>query len=407
MSRQENKKIIVSLPRLYDAGGDVKKQWFVYFTATDPLSEKNKRFRIYEGFSKYKTANAKRKHGKNLCQDYKEKLLNGWNPFERLGVVYENDLRYKLADEKFQILKKDKRDFEYFVNMFMQQKKSILRKSSEHTYRSKMRWFKYFLLKNNLLNQDVSGFTIDDAGKFNRFLFEDRNLSPKSVNAYNNILAELFEYINLILSGQNRQIDNVFKKTKRYKTTTKKPQVYNMSQIRKLSEIIEQNDKQMWLFIRLLFNCFIRPIEQRFLKIKHIDFVAGRIFIPGTISKNKKDNWVDVPQYVMDDFFTEGYQDYDPEYYVFSIKGKPWLKPVGKNYFYRKFAEYRDKAGLPKDMILYAFKHTGVAELKKSGADWLEIQNQLRHASLDQVIEYGYSLLGQSSKHIREKGPRI
>lgn len=79
---------------------------------------------------------------------------------------------------------------------------------------------------------------------------------------------------------------------------------------------------------------------------------------------------------------------------------------------YEKLAAAIEESGLKKGIlahkyIMYAFKHTGVAELRRSGADWLEIKEQIRHHSLDQVIQYGHSLLGKSSEHIREKGPKI
>ena len=62
-----------------------------------------------------------------------------------------------------------------------------------------------------------------------------------------------------------------------------------MTQLRRLGEVISEEDPQLWLMLRMLFNCFIRPRELRFLKIGDIDFIAGRVKIRAEISKNKKD----------------------------------------------------------------------------------------------------------------------
>ena len=39
------RKKIVILPKLNDAGGDLSKKWFVYYSVRDPRPDKMKRFR--------------------------------------------------------------------------------------------------------------------------------------------------------------------------------------------------------------------------------------------------------------------------------------------------------------------------------------------------------------------------
>lgn len=405
-NRQTNERTIASLPRLHDACGDLKKQWFVFYYARNPKSGKNVRFRIYEGFPALKTAAARHRHAEKLIEEYGQKLRAGWSPFDAEEIIFENDLRYRKASEKYQVRKKANRSFDFFFNEFLRVKKGRLRESTMHTYRSKMRWFLHFLKKNNMGEADVSAFDMKLAVDLQEFLKSGRNLGNKSINAYNLLLRELFDFINERLEPEGRQIVNVFKKIKRYPEEQKHPQVYNMTQLRRLGEVISEEDPQLWLMLRMLFNCFIRPRELRFLKIGDIDFIAGRVKIRAEISKNKKDGVVDIPSYIIEEMIDKGFHNQPVNFYVFSTHKKPWLKPVGKNYFFNHFDKFRKRLHL-ENYIMYAFKHTGVAELKRSGADWLEIKEQLRHHSLDQVIQYGHSLLGKSSEHIREKGPKI
>lgn len=402
--RQNNK--IVKLPKLYDAGGDLLKRWFVFYYYRDPKTGKNKRFRIYDGLDD-RSEIRRRKIAADIIEDWTHKLKNGFNPFEQNDVIYQDDLRYRKASEVYKKQKGKIRSVPYMSNLFIQQKKNSVRLSTEHTYRSKLRRLKEFCQNRGMEKNDVSDFNSEHADDFVNYLFTHHNLGKKSVNEYIILMRTLWDYINVILSTQNRQVRNIWKDVKHFKTETRKPKIFNMSQIRKIGKIIEPRDPQLWLMIRLLFNCFIRPNELRFLKINNLYLLEGRIFIPSNISKNKKDSWVDIPEYILDDLYNLGYDKANPNHYVFTALKQPGIKPVSKNYFYKRYCKFRDEAGLPKDMILYALKHTGVAELKKTGADWLEIKNQLRHHSLDQVIEYCYNLLGETSEHIRKNSPQI
>ena len=92
MSRQK----LLILPRLHACNGDNAKQWFVYYSCQDPSTSKMKRFRIYDGFAELQTKKQKLQHGQGMVESLKEKLLNGWTPFEdRSKVIYSDDLVYK------------------------------------------------------------------------------------------------------------------------------------------------------------------------------------------------------------------------------------------------------------------------------------------------------------------------
>jgi integrase len=403
--RQNN--AIIKLPKLYDAAGDLDQRWFVYYTYRNPVTGKNKRFKVYDGFAGLNTEKQRREHAQKMIEELTTKLTNGYNPFGKEDVVYQDDLRYRKASDRYKLEQGKLRTVPYLANLFMQQKKNALRLSSEHTYRSKMRRLKKYCIEKKLDEADIAMFTAEVADDFIRYLFIDHKLGNKSVNEYIRLMREFWEYANIILLTQGRQIENVFKLIRRFRHEVKKPQVYNMGQIKKLGEIVEKEDPQLWLMMRLLFNCFIRPNEQRYLKIGNIDFVASRVMIPASISKNKKDDWVDIPEYIIEDMIEMGYDKSCQNDFVFTAKRKPGPRCVSRNYFYKRFCKYRDEVGLPKELILYSLKHTGVAQLKISGADVIEIKNQLRHHSLDQVMGYLHSLIGQTSEHIRKKGPRI
>lgn len=104
MSRQK----ILILPRLHTYDGDVSKQWFVYYSYRDPSTGKMKRFRIYDGFAELQTKKQKLQHGQGMVESLKEKLLNGWTPFEdRSKVIYSDDLVYRAVVNKYGRMRSD------------------------------------------------------------------------------------------------------------------------------------------------------------------------------------------------------------------------------------------------------------------------------------------------------------
>lgn len=45
------RKKLVILPKLNDAGGDLSKKWFVYYSVRDPRTDKMERFKDHAGLS--------------------------------------------------------------------------------------------------------------------------------------------------------------------------------------------------------------------------------------------------------------------------------------------------------------------------------------------------------------------
>ena len=69
----KRKKICI-LPQLNDCGGDVKKQWFVFYSYRNPADNNMKRFRVYDGFTDCYTKKAKYQHAEYLIKKYSDML---------------------------------------------------------------------------------------------------------------------------------------------------------------------------------------------------------------------------------------------------------------------------------------------------------------------------------------------
>ena len=81
------RKKIVILPKLNDAGGDLSKKWFIYYSVRDPRTDKMKRFREHSGLSQADETERRRCAGQQI-RELTEKLKRGWSPFLDLSLIH-------------------------------------------------------------------------------------------------------------------------------------------------------------------------------------------------------------------------------------------------------------------------------------------------------------------------------
>jgi integrase len=375
----------------------------VFYSFRNPATGKMVRFRIYEGFADCKTKEEKTQHGMEICSKLRAKLQNGWSPFEEdQKVIYEDSLQYHDVAKKYGRMRNANRRFHFFCNKWLNEHVGI-RPATYTNYKSKLRYFNFFLEERGYHENDISEFTVENAREFNMYLKKRRKLSNKSINEYNVLLKSFFKYM---VEEKHLKI-NCFAGFKPLKTEPKKPRIFTKELMQRIAKDAAENDPQLYMVIRIIYNCFIRPNEIRQLRISDIDFSRGKIIVPARVAKDKEERNVDIPIYLLDYMLEIKLNKAPVGFYLLSEDEKPGPYMAGRNYMYRRFVALKKRLGIPKEYQLYAFKYTGMVETKLSGADWLDIRNQAGHESLDQTIEYTTALMAQGSKHIRENGPRI
>ena len=146
------------------------------------------------------------------------------------------------------------------------------------------------------------------------------------------------------------------------------------------------HDVRLGMLCKLLYHCFIRPQEQVRLEIRDIDLAERRILIPGSKSKNRRSQYVVIPDTLLPEL--ESYLDKLPsqQRYLFEQNGKPYSTPNSFRVMHRK--SVGAVKGIPGKVQLYSWKHTGAVAAAKANVPLKQLQLQLRHASLDQVNAY-------------------
>jgi integrase len=400
MKSQKRQKIAI-FAKLYNWDKDLNKQWYVYYSYRNHKTNKMERFKEYEGLNEFKTVIQRSNHAKYLILKINTRIKSGWNPFEdEKRVLYNDTLEYNNVAIKYGNLKKTIYNWNYYLSEWLEKKKQIVRHSTYQTYQSKFRVFCAWLKNNKLDDIDMRCFTKENASAFFKYLAEGRHLSNKMKNQY----LILFNDVSRCFIDQEKLIFNSFEKLEKYKRETKVPVPFNDEILIRLKDYLVKNDSQLWIISQFIFYCFLRPAELKLLQIKHIDFINKTVTVPADVSKNHKALPVIIPDHFFNQLIRMNYHNENPEYFVFTINTTPGERPCGENYMSERFRQIRKKLNIPQEFKFYSFKHTGGLKLWKSGADLIEMKNQFRHHSLDQMMDYLKSLEGVNSEHIRTKG---
>jgi len=175
-------------------------------------------------------------------------------------------------------------------------------------------------------------------------------------------------------------------------------------QVKKLKKEIPARYPDLWFACQLLYYCFIRPGEQRMMKVSDILFDDWKIRMRGEIAKNKKTQFITIPVAFRKDI--EKLQELGPNEWLFP-DWRDGTKPIGANTMNKRHRKILNELGFSKDHKLYSWKHTGAVACVKAGISLKELQIQLRHYSLQEVDEYLKQLGVYDLQQLEAKFPSL
>lgn len=340
-----DKKIFV--PKIYSPD-DLSKKWFVYW-----LDQSGKRVRKYADINKHNT--------------YESRMLAAQAFIDSLSFNPTLSIAEKLQE-------------------YVDESKPRWRKKTWQTHQSKLNVFIEWLSGRPVDRETIKGF----------FAHLINNRHRTTHNDYVSILKKMLTAI-----GEDSIMEGI-QKVKSHPTPAKYFQKY---QVKRLKAAIVERDPQLWLFCQFIYYCFIRPgTELRLLKVGDIHLDDESIRVRGDISKNRKTEYVSIPDPFLPSlkFITR----LDPVEYVFPAKGDV-TKPMGMNTMRRRHRLILRELGFTHEYKLYSWKHTGAVNYIKNGGNVKQLQIQLRHHSLDQVDQYLRQLGVHDIGHLKNNFPEI
>jgi integrase len=233
-------------------------------------------------------------------------------------------------------------------------------------------------------------FKRQDAIAYSDYLLIDRKLGAKTRNNYFSYLRSIFT----VLEHREYIDKNPFIGISDLPVTpggTHKP--FSDQQIKILKKELPKRDPELWSFVQFIFYCFLRPAEIAKLQIGFIEWTNDTIFIPGKISKNRKDGRVHIPAALKKILKGMKLQTCPENHFIFSKIHSPGENPILDNEMTKRHREILNALDFSPEHTLYSWKHTGNVRLYHvSNKDVILIMKQNRHHSLDMTYNYLRSL---------------
>lgn len=330
---------LYSTPKIYDANGDMTKRWYVYFSFRNPKTGKMERQTpIYLGVNQFKKL-SERKEAIKILRDTLEKgLENGTiNPYENSY----NESKIISIQEAFALGLKNA--------------EKTMSESSFKDYKHRLSQLDKWLTISGFYGRSIQTITKKTIVNFLNDILE--KTSPKNRNNTRSNLSIFFKYLE-----DNEYIsENFIPKIPVLNAKPKRNKTYTQTQENQIFEYLEQNDKDLLLFIKFVSYNFLRPIEVCRLQVKDIDFQGGQLFVQ---AKNQLVKTKIIPEILLQEI--QHFKNKNPEFYLFSPNGADFWNTTETNkrdYWSKRFKKAKNALNLGEEYGLYSFRHTFITKL--------------------------------------------
>lgn len=361
----------------------IKKEWLIIYYAKNPENNKleRQRFRV----PVISDIKERLKYGKKIVAELNIKLSQGWSPFlEESGKNFKSFTT--VCEEWDKHLKKKLKD-------------DVLRPDTIRSYNSNLNILKEFIqLKNKKI---VFAVQINRlfCVEYLDYIYIERGGSART---HNNHLGFLKSFCNWMLTRgilkENPVIPiqnlSVPKKTREYIPKSTR-------------EAIDSKLKTYKNAYRVLcmstYYCIIRNTELGKLKVKDVNLSENSIFVSKDISKNRKDEYVTIPEQFKSTLANH-IKDANPDFYLFSADNYytgSVKMPVRK--IQNGWDRLRRDLSLPAKYQFYSLKDSGITDLLLSGIPAITVRDQARHYDIKITELYTPRNMGCNEK-IRNAG---
>ncbi|WMI70086.1 tyrosine-type recombinase/integrase [Mangrovimonas sp. YM274] len=436
-----------STPKIYDAKGDLKKRWYVYFSYRNPETGKLQRMKnIYGTAHLYKT----KEDRLAVLSKYRIRLLKllrqGYNPFADNTALFQSknpgikvlnapappkpieeiqpedkpilpETAPKLEkEEKTEVISQPiaepkeegpvpqieapNETFEEeekvmtvkeALNFGMELKGKIVKPATLQGYSYSVNIFIKWIEENRPKIK-----TIDQVNKKVAMDFLNHILLTSSSRNRNNYRLNLSSIMQL-LEDNDIIISNPMKKIPVMKTKPNRNKTYTKEKQEAIFEYLEKYDPILLLYIKFVSYNFLRPIEVNRLKIKDINLKSKTLQFE---AKNKVFKTKLIPEILIADL--PDLSNMDPEHYLFTPDaiGAEWdaSETNRRDNFSKRFKAVKRHFGLDSNYGLYSFRHTFITQLYRA-----LVKNSTPFAAKSALMEItGHTTMDALEKYLRD-----
>lgn len=377
------------------------QRWYITYWVYDIAISKRKRIKEYEvntiksererkRFAKYRINEINLQLSKNSCINSLE--ITSQSKLETIRDNHEK-LPYNTA-------------IDFFIN---HQTKKQLRGTTLKEYNRALNLFTNFLNSKGVQNPLVFEIRKSFIDEFLDWLTDVKKFQNRTRNSMMGFLKTFFNYVYKELSPEDAPLNSPMNKIEKLPIEMGRNIAFTDEQIRELVNYMKDNFPRQLFLCQFMYYTLARPNEICQLKIKNIGMGRDNcLYIPGSISKNRKDRHVELTPAFKRILQENGILDANPEYYIFSKEYAPGPTPkIAKKISQRFTEKVLKRLGYSSDYTLYSWKHTGVVKAWKAGMSQAAIQTQMGHTNTASFMTYIKSLSLLENKEFADKMPEM
>ncbi|OIQ30495.1 MAG: hypothetical protein BM564_03775 [Bacteroidetes bacterium MedPE-SWsnd-G2] len=366
-----------SIPKIYDANGDISKRWYVYFRYLNPHTGKKVRQKnIYGIANKLKTKEDRMYVLLHYRRELLKLLTEGYNPYVDNTSLFLKQIADKNSQaNKVQVeqikeqnqpiveIKKEpqkpkskrvKRDSILITSAFnkaLRIKSKTMSSKTTQDYKYKIKKFNTWLTENHPEVEEVQHLTLDLVNDFLDFI-ED-NHTKRYRNNFRTDLGSLMQ----LLADREIIKRNFMQSIKTLKTKPQRHARYSKEQLNNIFDYLEKNDPILLLFIKFVSYNFVRPVEVCRITIGNINLEEKTVKYK---AKNSPLKTKRIPDLLFNDL--PDLSDKSENMFLFTpdIIGGFWETTENnrRDYFSKRFKKVKRHFGLDQDYTIYSFRHT-------------------------------------------------
>jgi integrase len=314
------------------------KRWEIVYYVTNPETGKLKRIQV--AFNKVKNIKDRRKQAKLLCAEITARLVTGWNPLleqeKSKGFVKLFDAIKTYRTEKFKEIRKD----------------------SIRSYDSMLKTFENWLISRNEKDLICISFEKRHAYDLLDYISTVKGVSNRTYNNYLKYYRVLFFW----MMERDYCKVNYFEKIKtKIKEEPKEKYIRDCTR-EKIENYLRKNNHPFLCVALLCYGSFLRPKE--ILSLKPDDFIleSKKVRISASIAKNRKTNYVDMPDFVFNEIEKLDIKKIPFDNYVFSENFEAGKVLKNARDSGRFWSNMLDALNIPEKDGFYSLTQTGITD---------------------------------------------
>jgi integrase/recombinase XerD len=241
------------------------------------------------------------------------------------------------------------------------------------------------------------------ASAFLNELYRDETISNKTWNNYLTFFRSLWNW----MVEQQYAVQNQFSGFTKKQAERKQRIVIPAQDREKIKEHLAINDPHLLMVSLLVFHALLRPKEISMLKPEYFMLHKQVIRIPAAVAKNRNERMATIPDALMPFLVEWDFNGAKTGDFIWSQNLVPGSRPIKSTRWSQKWNKLRNEVKLPKEMVLYSLRDSGIVQLLQDGISPRDVMLHADHSSLEITSQYVKQAFPEGMASIKSKGGKF